>query len=125
MESPPPAVFHDKAKRTQQGDLLRYPHQYANYYENIWMDNDFDTNIDIDNGNDIAYQTCPGCSTVGARTSAASLCLAAWSVVVTQTGLCSRIVVAVPPSRRPAAVCTTSSAPTPRIQRRLSAFPTS
>ena len=22
MESPPPAVFHDKAKRTQQGDLL-------------------------------------------------------------------------------------------------------
>ena len=24
MESPPPAVFHDKAKRTQQGDLLGY-----------------------------------------------------------------------------------------------------
>ena len=24
MESPPPAVFHDKAKRTQQGDLLLY-----------------------------------------------------------------------------------------------------
>ena len=22
LESPPPAVFHDKAKRTQQGDLL-------------------------------------------------------------------------------------------------------
>ena len=22
MESPPPAVFHDKAKRTQKGDLL-------------------------------------------------------------------------------------------------------
>ena len=22
MESPPPAVFHDKAKRTQQGNLL-------------------------------------------------------------------------------------------------------
>ena len=22
MESPPPAVFHDKAKRTQEGDLL-------------------------------------------------------------------------------------------------------
>ena len=23
MESPPPAVFHDKAKRTQQGNLLK------------------------------------------------------------------------------------------------------
>ena len=25
MQLPPPAVFHDKAKRTQQGNLLRWP----------------------------------------------------------------------------------------------------
>ena len=28
MESPPPAVFHDKAKRTQQGNLLGEGHVY-------------------------------------------------------------------------------------------------
>ena len=31
MESPPSAVFHDKAKRTQQGDLLIKLPTYGKY----------------------------------------------------------------------------------------------
>ena len=31
MESPLPAVFHDKAKRTQQGNLLTLPLLYVMY----------------------------------------------------------------------------------------------